>query len=87
MEVVRRWEESGLTQRVFCEQENIKEGTFNYWRKLYKEQRAEPSNGFVSLKVEAQPITEALEVIYPNGVKLRIPQGTSPALVRQLIGC
>jgi hypothetical protein len=35
-EIMARWEQAGLSQQEFCEQEEIKLTTFGYWRRELK---------------------------------------------------
>jgi hypothetical protein len=35
-EIMARWEQTGLSQQEFCEQEQIKLSTFGYWRRELK---------------------------------------------------
>ncbi|MDH5400442.1 MAG: hypothetical protein OEX02_19970 [Cyclobacteriaceae bacterium] len=84
-ELIGQWEQSGLTQQEFCENEGISLAAFGYWRTKYlAEQRSEggPSDGFVPMKVSQG---ERLEVCYPNGVSIKLPASTSPSQLRSLI--
>ena len=54
--LVRSWEASGQSQRLFCESRGLKVATFGYWRRQYlREQslceQAVPS-GFVALETQ-----------------------------------
>lgn len=79
--VVAAFHSSGLTQREFCIQENIKLPTFSYW---YRKVCAKPeavTSGFTEVTV---PIHSAgLEVVFPNGVIIRGVQDL--AMIHQLI--
>lgn len=79
--VVASYQSSGLTQREFCLQENIKLPTFSYW---YRKVCAKPeavTSGFTEVTV---PIHSAgLEVVFPNGVIIRGVQDL--AMIHQLI--
>ncbi len=81
---VALWQESGLIQRVFCEQEGISYNTFRGWVKRYRKTKG--LNRKVSfetpdcfLDVEVKPTsttmgiehqTETITIRYPNGVEL-----------------
>lgn len=66
---VLRWRESGLSQKAFCHQSGIKLGTFAYWVAKSKEEK---KHGFIPLVSERSNRSVEYEVIYPNGVKVKI---------------
>lgn len=81
--IIEQWESSQESREAFCQSHNLPVSTFSYWRTKYakaKEQPREP--GFVQLKPR---ISDNLEVIYPNGVRVKVPQGSSLADLRALI--
>jgi hypothetical protein len=51
--LVRSWEESGLSQRAFCQKHELKLATFGYWRTRYLRSQ-EPSEVFVRLTPETE---------------------------------
>jgi transposase-like protein len=66
---VRQWKESGLTQNVYCQKIGVKRSTFANWVKRSKE-RSEP--GFIALTPAMKPVSETIELTYPNGVRLKV---------------
>jgi len=81
--LVVQWEASGMTQKAFCEQIQLKVGTFAYW--VAKKKRSEESvGGFALVDLRGEPSGRAVEIIYPNGVRLLIG-GEDPGLIGQLI--
>jgi hypothetical protein len=67
--LVKQWRESGLTQKEFCRASEIKMGTFNYW---VSRSREVEKKGFISLMPETGHSQKEFEVIYPNGVRLKL---------------
>ena len=67
---VQQWKESGLTQKAYCETIGVKRTTFANWVGRSKEKER---SGFIALKPIADPIPESIEVIYPNGVRVKAP--------------
>ncbi|WP_374163617.1 helix-turn-helix domain-containing protein [Arcticibacter sp. MXS-1] len=67
---VARWRESGLTQKEFSRQLGMKVATFAYWVSRSKE--SEKKKGFLPLVPVAGSV-EAVEVSYPNGVRIKVP--------------
>lgn len=76
-QLVQQWKESGLTQKVFCEKIGIKRTTFANWVKRSKENTRQ---GFVAITPPIKPVAESIEVIYPNGVRLKISATDIPVL-------
>jgi len=70
------------TATSFCQQRGIKLGTFNYWLRK-KKQDVEPSSSFIAIDTNAATQGEA-ELIYPNGVRLRL-ENFDAHKIRQLI--
>jgi hypothetical protein len=67
--LVASFRSSGLSQREFCLREQIKLPTFSYWYwKLGPGATATPS-GFT--EVTPSLPSGGLEVVYPNGVRIR----------------
>ncbi len=65
---VQQWKESGLTQKAYCEKIGIKRTTFANWVGRSKEK---PANGFITITPPIEPISDSIEIIYPNGVRLK----------------
>jgi len=99
-DIHRRQQESGLTVKEFCYHEAIAPATFYYWKKKLKQKsspnflpllvKATPTflsqhqdnQPSVGQSAEADPL---LELIYPNGTRLRIRQDMDLAQLRSLI--
>ncbi|MFS8618089.1 MAG: hypothetical protein FWJ85_14805 [Solitalea sp.] len=64
--LVAHWRESGLTQKVFCDQVGVTLSKFSYW---VAKAREESSEGFMQLSGNAP--SAMVELTYPNGVKLQ----------------
>ena len=86
--LVEEWEESGQTQKVFCQEQGVKVGTFAYWLRKKRQER-ESTGGFLPVRVRQDSGVEPVEVIYPNGVRMRVSQ-TDPEVISGLVrlwGC
>ena len=77
---------SGQSQKDFSASKGMGFHKFNYWFRKLKKEREEPS-GFV--RVETGTILsvagEQLELVYPNGVRLKTASGDL-SLLSRLIG-
>src|SRR3954447_18155096 len=89
-QLLERWQDSGLSVRVFCRRHRLAEPTFYAWRRTLAQRQppnpaaAEPLT-FVPLAIRhdtPSPSAPALELILGDGRLLRIPQGFDPAALR-----
>lgn len=78
--MVAFFQSSGLSQRAFCERENLKLATFSYWYRKFGK-GADPVSGFVEVAAPVQ--ARGIEVVFPNGVVLRGIEDLS--VLRQVI--
>jgi hypothetical protein len=81
-ELIRHWEESDEDRATFCKANNLTISTFSYWRTKYRKSQATSSNGFIELKPTSP---SALEIVYPNGVVIRMPPTTTLSALKALI--
>jgi len=86
-EMIEQWQQSGLSQKSFCEKVAIKFYTFYYWYKRYRlsEQNSENKSGFVKLKIEKPEAPASLEIHFPDGVCLFFHEPVSPDYLKMLI--
>lgn len=94
---IELWQESGLNQRKFCEQEKLSLQTFGYWLRKYRNEKEaltkeKPSETFIPVEVPASGLKEPsflssdkIEVSFPNGVRLNCPAGIDIAQLKTLI--
>lgn len=90
---------SGLGVRVFCSQQNVAMSTFCRWKKFFEkvdshahvQNKPIASNPFVELKsqsfekVKPSAIEAFLEVLLPNGAKVRVTEHTSLELLSKVL--
>ena len=80
LDLIKRQKETGLKIHAFCRNEGIPRSTFYNWRKKL---RNEPGQRFIPLLVNStpSPMSEPyhtsdndflLELVYPNGTRLRV---------------
>ena len=82
--LIKSWESSQESQAHFCNRHDVTLSTFSYWRTKYrKEKRAMPASGsFIGLQPQ---LPEGLEILYPNGVRIRLTPDSPLAEVQALI--
>ena len=87
-EHITAWQGSGLTQKAYCQQRDLRYSTFGYWvRKLHADKagRQPPSPAFVP--VTLTPAAAGLVLALPNGLEIRGIEADNLGLVRDLLGC
>jgi transposase len=100
LDLIRRWHESQLTVREFCERHRLSEPNFYVWRRVLRErglsydqppsaqstQASATPAAFVKLTVDAQPTTAtAVDLVLSERRLLRVRPGFDPALLLQLL--
>jgi len=82
--LVDKWKSSEKTQKLFCNEHNLKIGTFAYWVAKHKQASSgKSSGGFVEVDVSGLAESSLVRIAYPNGVVVSCP--ANPALISQLI--
>lgn len=86
--LIEQWQQSGLTQDAFCEQQSVRYHVFHYWYKCYRHQHANPQSNvssFVKLQI-AKPIAAgSVEINYPGGIRLIFHEPVSSSYLKALI--
>lgn len=83
--LVREYETSGQTQKLFSESNGIGFHKFNYWYRKLQREAASPG-GFHKIESSVpRPVRDCrAELVYPNGVVLRL-DSADPELVSRLV--
>ncbi|MEX2368789.1 MAG: IS66 family insertion sequence element accessory protein TnpB [Candidatus Paceibacterota bacterium] len=83
--LMEEYEMSGQTQKLFSESKGIGFHKFNYWYRKLKGEAAQPG-GFHKIENHApHPVRDCrAELVYPNGVVLRLDR-PDPELLSRLI--
>jgi len=85
------WQQSGLTQKAWCENNNVAYGTFHYWYKRYRNEALTASpdgsgeGGFVRLMVDSPIAAAWCELIWGDEKKLVFHQPLDVEFIRSLI--
>lgn len=80
LSMIADWQQSGLSKKRYCDEHGINEATFYYWFSRSKENDTS-GGGFIAIDKAGR--NSAVEVIYPNGV--RIKAETDLGLLSRLI--
>ncbi len=69
------WEQSGLTQKAFCEQHALNYYRFGYWRRKYREQiqgdAVQARKGFIPVQYSPERVAGGLSLTLPNGIRVQ----------------
>ncbi len=71
--LVEQWQQSGLSQKQFSKENNIKYHSFTYWVKRYR-QHQHRQDGFIPVELSGTGGSGAfrVELVFGNGLVLRI---------------
>lgn len=78
---ISEWEQSGISQRKYCKEENISYPAFQYWRKRIRIK----SNQFVELKIDSDTVNQSITINLPNGIYLAVNDTTNLKMVKELV--
>lgn len=89
------WRSSGLSQGAFCRREGISRSTFQHWRRRYdttyeyrtKHTTKTTKQSFIALEMQTttEQRSDALEIIYPTGVRIKCTSSVSDQVLCRLI--
>ena len=71
--MIDAWQQSGLSQKQYCLQNNIAYHIFHYWYKRYRDKQAARGSdpaGFIPLTVNGASSTGYVELQFPDGKKI-----------------
>jgi len=81
-----KYEQYSGTKKSFCAEQGIRAHTLYYWQRKLSEQRpSKRDNKFIALQVERPSSLGQIEVAYPNGNRILLPQDCSFSLIERLL--
>jgi len=87
---IAQWQQSGLSQKAWCEQESMSYNTFHYWYRRFRRDRlsdnmdAQPN--FVQVKVDGQLSgIPWCELVLNDGHRIIFHQPVSATLISSLL--
>src|SRR3954469_4827601 len=89
LRIIGSWKQSGLSQKAYCEQNNIRYYVFHYWYKRFRDQHETvEERTFVPLNVQPPtiPVSDsAIEILLPDGKRILFHQPIGPDYLKALI--
>ncbi|MCY7420196.1 MAG: hypothetical protein LH478_00400 [Chitinophagaceae bacterium] len=88
--MITSWQQSGLTQKAYCEQNGIRYHVFHYWYKCFRNlQSPAKDEGFVPLSIQSSQIindsSAHVELLLPDGKRLLFHQPVSSNYLKAII--
>ncbi|SHG74409.1 hypothetical protein SAMN05444483_12617 [Salegentibacter echinorum] len=80
--LIDEFENSPLNARNFCKTKGVVPSTFYYWKKKKAGKESPETSGFITISPKVE--TGSLELIYPNGIRLRL-EDSQLELISKLI--
>jgi hypothetical protein len=85
LSMIRQWQQSGLSQKVFCANNNMAYHVFHYWYGVYK---SEPKSSGAFLPVNIAPTVSPEQIMISglSGIQLQVPlTDQSVRFIKQLL--
>jgi hypothetical protein len=84
---IETWKQSGLTQKAFCEQQQLGLGSFQRWRGIYmrgEKPEASSAVSFVPVNVTVDKAS-SLALLIDDQLRIEIPAGFDPVTLKQVV--
>lgn len=82
------WRSSGLTQRAYCKQKNLKYNQLSYWNNALKKQSKPKekalSSGFATVHIR-RPEVEELTLSFTSGIRFSGIKGCDLSVVKEIV--
>lgn len=82
--MITSWQQSGLSQKTYCLQNNIAYHIFHYWYKIYRDQHAAGTASFISVNIPP-PLQANVEMQLADGRRIIFHQPVSVDYLKALI--
>ena len=83
--MIKQWQQSDLSQKIFCTQNNIVYHVFHYWYGVYKSEQKSPGS-FLPVNVTPPTAQEQIILKGHSGIQLHVPMtDKSVRFIKQLL--
>ena len=82
---IHDWQASGLAQKSFCEQQDLKYNTFYYWYKQFRRSESSQQDAFVPVSFSQTPAAVFASVVFSSGSSVQLHQVVSAQYLKELI--
>ena len=77
------WQQSDLSRKAFCKQENVNYATFNYWHKQFS---SDQETGFAEISIPLKQESDfASELIFPSGARMVFHSAPLASWLKELV--
>ncbi len=87
--LIESWQQSGLSQKRFCEQQQIAVHQFYYWYKCFRTKSDGPIVGvekrFIELHSQAPSAEAAIEILLFSGHRILFHQPVAASFIKAII--
>jgi hypothetical protein len=88
--MISLWQQSGLTQKAYCEEHGVRYHVFHYWYKCFRDlQSPAKDEGFIPLKIQPSNSVNTccahVELLLADGKRLLFHQPVSSDYLKALI--
>ena len=90
--MIDQWKQSGKKIQIYCEEQNLSIHTFRNWlnRERKESRQTKPTSDFIPIQIQKSiPIEKEsgkIEIVYPNGICIRLREEIDLSTVKNLIG-
>ena len=85
--MIKQWQQSGLSQKLFCTNNNIAYHVFHYWYGVYKSEQ-KSTGTFLPVNITPPIAQEQITIKGNNGIQLQVPMtDKSVRFIKQLLLC
>lgn len=90
--MVEQWKQSGKKIQLYCEEQNLSIHTFRNWlkRESKESRQTKTTADFIPLQIQksipSEKVSGKIEIVYPNGICIRLREEIDLATVKYLIG-
>lgn len=83
---MRAWQQSGLTQKKYCQGQNIAYHLFHYWYRKFRQEQTGSPGGFIQLQSAVSSQIPFAEFTFPGGGRILFHQPVSIEYLKALAG-